>query len=152
MLMSEKQYARGLRKLVPRCAQDQKDDPRLKRMSEADERRLCELWESPMHQDEISKVLGVSDKTLRRFIAELGLPRRVWTPPDWDGVWPEEDNAFVLHWYRRRKASWIGSNLPSGRKVSKSAVIGRHGRLKKKQQGKPATAAAGGARLEAHMG
>lgn len=134
-MLSEVEYARALRRAgKPRCPTDPLGISCMKQMAEADEARLCELWARNLTLVEIGKLIGRDRRVVGRWAAQLGLPRRKWRRLRLDDVWSSEDDAFVLENYQRASKRWIARNLPSGRKVTKHAVIGRHWRLEKNRQ------------------
>lgn len=137
-MLTELEYAEQLRKQGgPKCAVDKFGTSRKRPLPAGAEKRLRELWAASLSALEIGRCMDCSDSTVWRLARQLGLPRR--KPGASFVQWPSQDDAFVLRWYRQRRAdrwskaeksaAWIARNLPSGRKVTRNAVIGRYGRL-----------------------
>jgi hypothetical protein len=93
------------------------------------ERRFRLMWAAGVSVGDIAAAMDRDDSTISKWRRRLGLPARQPVNVPWEA----EDDAFVLTWYRRRSQRWIGQSLPSGRKVSRHAVIGRYHRLKKRK-------------------
>ena len=143
MLMSEQDYAKALCKLgKPRrgpcdiggTERPAREKDARQKPDKDEARRLVELWNAGLTHKAIGKILGKGRSTIGRWGRKLGLPRRGLCAPGGPLKWLAGDDAFVLQRYQHASKRWIAACLPSGRKVTRNAVIGRYGRLKEKQR------------------